>query len=182
MLLILVTNSDMATSEHNLSSYNENELPDASNMRIGIVVSEWNNDITFALLYGAKEVLLKSGILDRNLHIIKVPGSFELPTAAAFMLEYYDVQGVITLGSVIRGETAHFDFVCQAVAQGVKDVSLKFIRPVIFGVLTDDNRQQSIDRSGGKHGNKGTEAAVTCLKMIALQQSMRSSWGPGFTI
>jgi 6,7-dimethyl-8-ribityllumazine synthase len=172
----------MATSEHNLSSYKENELPDASNMRIGIVVSEWNNDITFALLDGAKEVLLKSGILDRNLHIIKVPGSFELPTAAAFMLEYYDVQGVITLGSVIRGETAHFDFVCQAVAQGVKDVGLKFIRPVIFGVLTDDNRQQSIDRSGGKHGNKGTEAAVTCLKMIALQQSMRSSWGPGFTI
>lgn len=172
----------MATTEHNLSIYNENELPDASNMRIGIVVSEWNNDITFALLNGAKEVLAKSGLPDSHMHIIRVPGSFELTTGAAFLLEYSNVQGVIALGSVIRGETAHFDFVCQAVAQGIKDVSLKFLRPVIFGVLTDDNRQQSIDRSGGKHGNKGTEAAVTCLKMIALQESLRSNWGPGIKV
>ncbi|MFM1932036.1 MAG: hypothetical protein RL226_1339 [Bacteroidota bacterium] len=168
----------MATAEHNLSQYNIHQLPDAAHMRIGIVVSEWNDDITTPLLDGAKTVLLQKGLKKENLVVHHVPGSYELPTGAAFLLEYCELDAVITLGSVIRGETPHFDFVCQAVAQGVKDVALGYMKPVIFGVLTDDNRQQSIDRSGGKHGNKGIEAAVTCLKMVALQQKLAPQGQP----
>ncbi len=165
----------MATVEKNLSKYDSSTLPDASSMRIGIVVSEWNAEITDNLLLGALSVLKEAGISEENLQVINVPGTYELPTGAAMLIEYYKMQGVITLGSVIRGETAHFDFVCQAVAQGVKDVALKYMRPVIFGVLTDDTKQQGLDRSGGKHGNKGTEAAVACLQMVALQNAMKSA-------
>lgn len=172
----------MATAETNLSSYDPTTLPDASKMRIGIVVSEWNPDITQNLLQGAETVLREAGIRDENLRVIHVPGSYELALGAALLLQNANMNGVIALGNVIRGETAHFDYVCQAVAQGIKDVTLKFMRPVIFGVLTDDNRQQSIDRSGGKHGNKGTEAAVACLKMIHLQRGLLTSWGPGFAL
>ncbi len=170
----------MATAATNLSSYDPKNLPDATAMRIGIVVSDWNDDITSNLLSGAIAVLKEAGVREKNLIVTHVPGSFELPLGAALLLQNQNVNGVVALGSVIRGETAHFDYVCQAVAQGVKDVSLKFMRPVIFGVLTDDNRQQSIDRSGGKHGNKGTEAAVACLKMVHLQRGLLTSWGPGF--
>ncbi|MFT4682724.1 MAG: 6,7-dimethyl-8-ribityllumazine synthase [Flavobacteriales bacterium] len=165
----------MATVEKNLSKYDSLTLPDASSMRIGIVVSEWNAEITDNLLLGALSVLKEAGITEENLQIVNVPGTYELPTGAALFFEYYKMHGVITLGSVIRGETAHFDFVCQAAAQGVKDVALKYLRPVIFGVLTDDTKQQGLDRSGGKHGNKGTEAAVACLQMIALQMAMKST-------
>jgi 6,7-dimethyl-8-ribityllumazine synthase len=167
----------MATAETNLSSFDSSTLPDAATMRIGIVVSEWNDDITDNLLKGALDVLKQAGLPEDNLRVVHVPGSFELPLGAAWLLENSRMHGVIALGSVIRGETAHFDFVCQAVAQGVKDVALKFMRPVIFGVLTDDNRQQSIDRSGGKHGNKGVEAAVACLKMVHLNRTLTASWG-----
>lgn len=169
----------MATT--NLSSYDSSTLPDASTLRIGIVVSEWNNDITENLLKGAESVLREAGMPNESIVVARVPGSYELPFAAALLLQNEHLDGVIALGSVIRGETAHFDFVCQAVAQGIKDVALKFMRPVGFGVLTDDNRQQSIDRSGGKLGNKGTEAAVTVLKMVALQKGMHASWGLGFS-
>lgn len=171
----------MATAETNLSSYDATRLPDAASMRIGIVVSEWNEDITSNLLHGARSVLEEAGIREDKLYVVHVPGSYELPFGAALLLQNEQLDGVIALGSVIRGETAHFDFVCQAVAQGIKDVGLKFMKPVIFGVLTDDNRQQSIDRSGGKHGNKGTEAAVACLKLVQLQKNSLASWGPGFT-
>lgn len=169
----------MATAESNLSSYDPATIPDANLMRIGIVVSEWNTDITSNLLKGALEVIREAGIREENLKVIHVPGSFELPLGAGLLFQNENVHGVVALGSVIRGETAHFDYVCQAVAQGTKDVSLKFMRPVIFGVLTDDNRQQSIDRSGGKHGNKGTEAAVAVLKMVHLQRNLLASWGTG---
>ncbi len=172
----------MATVEKNLSSFDATTLPDAASMRIGIVVSEWNDDITENLLNGAVEVLHQAGIKEHNLRVIRVPGSFELPLGAALLLQNDKVNGVVALGSVIRGETSHFDYVCQAVAQGIKDVSLKFMKPVIFGVLTDDNKQQSIDRSGGKHGNKGTEAAVACLKMVYLQRGLLTSWGPGLAL
>jgi len=162
----------MATAGNNLSEYDPNFVPNAANMRIGIVIAEWNEEITSGLLSGAKETLLKHHLKETNLHIKWVPGSFELPLAAQFMLEHGKFDGVICIGSVIRGETAHFDFVCQACSQGVKDVGLKYNKPVIFCVLTDDNKQQSIDRSGGKHGNKGTEAAVAALKMIGLQKDL----------
>lgn len=163
----------MATANKNLSEHDPKQIPNASSMRIGIVVSEWNEQITSNLLKGAKSILLKYGLKEENLHVKHVPGSFELPTGAQFMLEYLSVDAVICLGCVIQGETKHFDFVCQGVSQGIKDVSLKYNQAVIFGVLTDNTLQQSIDRSGGKHGNKGEESAISAIKMVALQNKLQ---------
>ncbi|MFZ6052224.1 6,7-dimethyl-8-ribityllumazine synthase [Halocola ammonii] len=170
----------MATENKNLSEYKLDETPSAAGLKFGIAVSEWNREITSSLLDGALETLRKHGVEERHLKIIWVPGSFELTSAAQFLLENTDLNAVITLGSVIRGETSHFDFVCQAVSQGVKDVALKYRRPVIFGVLTDDNMDQAKARSGGKHGNKGIECAVAAIKMAHLQKQLRDTWGPGF--
>jgi 6,7-dimethyl-8-ribityllumazine synthase len=156
----------MATT--NLSHYNSNELPDAADMLIGIVVSEWNSNITHALLDGALEVLRAAGINEKNLFVDYVPGSFELPMGAQIMMDTHPLDAVIVLGSVIRGETPHFEFVCNACAEGVMRVGLDTRTPVIFGVLTDDTIAQSTARSGGEKGNKGIEAAVTALKMIAF--------------
>jgi|SRR5690554_1316982 len=162
----------MATANQNLSDQKFDDL-DASKMKIAIVVSEWNHQITGNLLKGAKESLFKAKLKEENLFVHYVPGSFELPTAAQMILETNTaIDAVICLGCVIQGETKHFDFVCQGVSQGVKDVSLKYNKPVIFGVLTDNTLQQSIDRSGGKHGNKGDEAAVSAIKMVAFQKSL----------
>jgi 6,7-dimethyl-8-ribityllumazine synthase len=159
-------------SSKNLSNYDRSQLPDVQSMRIGIVVSEWNNDITDNLLRGAMETLTECGASLDHLNIIYVPGSFELPSGAQLLLENTSVEAVITLGCVIRGETPHFDFVCQTCADGVKDVALKYKKPVIFGVLTDNTLEQSRARSGGNLGNKGVEAAVTAIKMIALQRQL----------
>lgn len=165
----------MATTEKNLSTYDIDTIPNASSMRFGIVVSEWNDSITSNLLKGALEALKENGAIDDNVIVEHVPGTFELALGASIMLEEGVVDGVIALGSVIRGETAHFDFVCQAAAQGIKDVSLMYNVPVIFGVLTDDNKQQAIDRSGGKHGNKGIECAIACIKMLAFKNKFSAS-------
>jgi len=162
----------MATAGKNLSAYDSSKIPSANGMKIGIVVSEWNNDITEGLLQGAEAALLQNNINPDQLIVEWVPGSYELPLGAQYLLEDDSFDGVICLGSVIRGETAHFDFVCQGCSQGIMDVGLKYSKPVIFGVLTDDNKQQSIDRSGGKHGNKGTEAAITAIKMIDLKKRL----------
>jgi 6,7-dimethyl-8-ribityllumazine synthase len=159
-------------SSSNLSAYDKTQLPDVQSMRIGIVVSEWNNDITDNLLRGAVETLTECAASLDYIKIIYVPGSFELPSGAQMLLENTSVEAVITLGCVIRGETPHFDFVCNACAQGVKDVSIKYNKPVIFGLLTDNNVEQSRARSGGNLGNKGVEAAVTAIKMIALQRQL----------
>ncbi len=170
----------MATAGKDLSAYDKNQLPDASNMRIGIVVSEWNDDITENLFKGAHETLLDCGVPERLIFRTNVPGSFELIYGCRHM-QYgtypmkerklkKELDAVIAIGSVIRGETAHFDFVCQGVTQGIKDLNLNDSRvPVIFCVLTDDAKQQSLDRSGGKHGNKGSEAAIAAIKMAALK-------------
>lgn len=163
----------MATANTNLSEYDISTIPNGADFRIGIVVSEWNSSITFNLLKGAKETLLKHGVQEENISVHLTPGSFELPLGAQFLLENSNVDGVIALGSVIQGETKHFDFVCNGVAQGVKDVSLKYNKPVIFGILTDNTMQQAEDRSGGRHGNKGIECAVACLKMIKLQKTLK---------
>lgn len=165
----------MATANKNLSSYNPETVPDGKAMKIGIVASEWNGDITQNLVSGAVETLKKHGVLEENMPLNWVPGSFELPVASRWMLESQKLDAVICIGSVIQGETKHFDFVCQAVSQGVKDVSLATGKPVIFGVLTDNTQQQAIDRSGGKHGNKGDEAAITALKMVALRKELTQS-------
>ncbi len=158
----------MATVNHNLSEYNKADLPDAANLRIGLVVSEWNENITENLYKGAEAALLDCGAQKDNILRWNVPGSFELTYGAKKMLQTEELDAVIAIGSVIRGETSHFDFVCNAAAMGIKDLNLQFNAPVIFCVLTDDTYQQAIDRSGGKHGNKGTEAAIAAIKMAAL--------------
>lgn len=163
----------MATANKNLSDYDFNSIPDASEMSFGIVVSEWNNNITSGLLNGALNTLIKHGAKEDNIQTHYIPGSFELPLAAQTILEANQyVDAVICLGSVIQGETKHFDFVCEGAALGIKDVSLKYNKPVIFGVLTDNTLQQAIDRSGGKHGNKGDEAAITAIKMVHFQKNI----------
>ena len=129
---------------------------------------EWNKNITERLFKGAMDGLLNCGCEESNIIRKNVPGSFEIPLAAQFFFESTDVDAVICLGSVIQGETKHFDYVCQGTSLGIKDVSLKYNKPVIFGVLTDNTMQQAIDRSGGKHGNKGTEAAISAIKMVNL--------------
>ena len=162
----------MATTGKNLSHYDKDQIPDASSMKFGIVVSEWNDNITNGLLEGAISALKDNGAKDENITVKYTPGSFELALASQYLLEHTDVDGVVALGSVIQGETKHFDFVCHGVTQGVMDVSLKYNKPVIFGVLTDNTMQQAIDRSGGKHGNKGIECAIACIKMIGLKRDI----------
>ena len=162
----------MATAEKNLSQYDKDSIPNASNMRFGIVVSEWNDKITNGLLEGAIAALKENGVKEENIIVKYMPGSFELALGAQYLLEHLKIDGVIALGSVIQGETKHFDFVCHGVTQCVMDVSLKYNKPVIFGVLTDNTMQQAIDRSGGKHGNKGVECAVACIKMIDTKEEI----------
>ncbi len=161
----------MATENKNLSEYDKSTLPDAKDFKIGIVVSEWNDVITNGLYRGAETALLDCGMQSENIVRWNVPGSFELIFGAKKMMDTFeDMDAVIVMGCVIKGETMHFDFVCEGVTQGVKDLNLMYEIPVIFCVLTDNNEQQSLDRSGGKHGNKGTEAAVAALKMIELNR------------
>lgn len=159
----------MATSLKNLSEYNQEKLPNGADFRIGIVVSEWNDHITSKLLEGAQETLVKAGVKEENTTVHVVPGAFELPLAAQWLFENNSVDAVIAIGVVIQGETRHFDFVCSGTTQGIVDVTLKYNKPVGFCLLTDNTEQQSIDRAGGKHGNKGVEAAVTVLRMLALK-------------
>tara|TARA_B110000879_G_scaffold189516_1_gene253051 strand:- start:1213 stop:1698 length:486 start_codon:yes stop_codon:yes gene_type:complete len=161
----------MATSNTNLSNYDSSTLPNATKFRFGIVVSEWNPQITEGLLKGALDALLDCGVEHSNIKTIHVPGSFELIFGAKMMQQQH-VDAVIAIGSVIKGETQHFDFVCDGVTQGIKDLNVLNDVPVVFCVLTDNNLQQSIDRSGGKHGNKGVEAAITAIKMAYLNTTM----------
>jgi 6,7-dimethyl-8-ribityllumazine synthase len=160
----------MAT--RNLSDYNENRVPNAENMRFGVVVSDWNNEITYSLLDGVLDTLEKHGAGKQNIVVKHVPGSFELTLGAQFIAEYDDVDAVICLGCVIQGETPHFTYICQSVTHGITQLNLEYNIPFIFGVLTTENLDQAKERSGGKHGNKGTEAAITAIKMAALQREM----------
>jgi len=158
----------MATTD--LSAYDKASTPNGKQFRFGIVVSEWNENITEGLLKGAKDTLLEHGVAPDNIVVWHVPGSYELIYGSKKMQEQL-VNAVIAIGSVIQGETKHFDFVCDAVSQGIKDLNVQHETPVIFCVLTDNNMQQAIDRSGGKHGNKGVEAAVAALKMAQLREN-----------
>jgi len=164
----------MATK--NLSEYVLSSVPDGNDMKFGIVVSEWNYDVTGALMRGAVETLKKHGVQDEDILVKHVPGSFELTLGGQFFAEYTDVDAIILLGCVIQGETRHFDFICQGVAKGATDLNIKYNLPVIFGVLTTENQQQALDRAGGKLGNKGDEAAITALKMVALQSSFEDEF------
>jgi len=161
----------MATSNKNLSTYDKTTIPNAKNFRFGIVVSEWNPDITQGMFQGAFDAILDCGGIKENIVRWNVPGSFELIYGCKQIAKSYDMlDAIIAIGSVIQGETKHFDYVCEAVAQGIKDLNVSGNIPVIFCVLTDDNLQQAIDRSGGKHGNKGTEAAIVAIKMAQLRK------------
>lgn len=161
----------MATT--NLSLYDNESIPDASGFRFGIVVSEWNPEITQNLYEGAISTLMKHGALQSNIISLKVPGSFELIYGCKQLLSNDDeLDAVLAIGNVIKGETEHFTFVCEGVTQGIKDLNVKFDTPTIFCLLTDHNKQQSIDRSGGKHGNKGIECAVAAIKMAALKNDL----------
>lgn len=168
----------MATT--NLSDYDKSSIPNAKDLRFGIVVSEWNENITEGLFNGAKKTFLENGVAEENIIRWDVPGSFELIFGCKKMLQTQEVDAVIAIGTVIQGETKHFDFVCEGVTQGIVDLNIKHDVPVIFCVLTDDTKQQSIDRSGGKLGNKGVECAVAALKMAAIKNIDRKSDSIGF--
>ncbi|MFM2038800.1 MAG: hypothetical protein RL432_1739 [Bacteroidota bacterium] len=161
----------MATVGNHLSNFSSSQLENCSEFRLGIVVSEWNSEITSSLANGALDVFKQAQI--SHVEHLTVPGSFELPLAAQLLFtQKPDLDGIIVIGNVIQGETKHFDFVCQGLTQGVMDVMLKFNKPISFCVLTDMNKQQSLDRSGGIHGNKGIECAVALLQMVKLSKKL----------
>lgn len=162
----------MSTQHKNLSNTSLQADKAFKKYSIGIVVAEWNTEVTTALLTGAIEYLQSMGVKDKNVIVHHVPGSFELPLGAQFLAAQKSIDAVITLGCVVQGETRHFDFICNACAQGVMDVGLAFNIPVVFGVLTTNNQEQALERAGGKHGNKGVEAAETALKMLTLKAKL----------
>jgi 6,7-dimethyl-8-ribityllumazine synthase len=164
----------LSSAHKNLSEFSFEVLPLYNRVKVGLVVAEWNQAVTGSLLSGAVEFLQSSGVRTENIRIHHVPGSFELSLGARWMCDLQEIDGVIALGCVIQGETRHFDFICNAVANGITQVNLNSGKPVAFGVLTTQTQQQAMDRAGGKHGNKGMEAAATLLKMLALQQSLSS--------
>jgi 6,7-dimethyl-8-ribityllumazine synthase len=156
----------MASHLKNLSDFSHTTIPNGGAFKIAIVVAEWNAKITGALYDGAFKTLLKYGVKEENIYSVAVPGSFELTAAAEICLTRQpNLDAVICLGCVIQGDTKHFDFICDAVAHGITNVGIKHSKPVIFGVLTTNNEEQALDRAGGKHGNKGDEAAITAIKM-----------------
>lgn len=158
----------MASSEKNLSSFQATPSADISAKTFGIVVSEWNEQVTEAMYEAAVQTLVKMGAKKDRIVRMNVPGSFELSLGAQKLAQKAEIDAVICIGCVIQGETRHFDFICDAVANGVTNVGLKYDKPVIFGVLTTNTLQQALDRAGGKHGNKGDEAAYTAAKMVSL--------------
>src|SRR3569833_1725515 len=164
----------MATQLKNLSDFSHTDVPSAAPYRFGIVVAEWNAEITNALYQGAYFCLVFFGALLVFIFNYTVPGSFELTSGADILLKNLHLDAVICLGCVIQGETRHFDFICNAVANGISNVAIKYSKPVIFGVLTTDDQQQAIDRAGGKHGNKGDEAAITAIKMASLAETLNT--------
>jgi 6,7-dimethyl-8-ribityllumazine synthase len=164
----------MSSQHKNLSDFSAMEIPSAAAYSFGIVVAEWNTEITNALYQGAYQSLVNNGALPENIYTYTVPGSFELTTGAELLLKNTKLDAIICLGCVIQGETRHFDFICNAVANGISNVAIKYSKPVIFGVLTTDNQQQAIDRAGGRHGNKGDEAAITAIKMASLAETLNS--------
>ncbi|RXK49607.1 6,7-dimethyl-8-ribityllumazine synthase [Aquirufa rosea] len=158
----------MSSQHKNLSEFSTDCLPQIQNKQFAVVVSEWNTEVTEALYQGCINTLLIYGARKENIHRVQVPGSFELSLGAQKQAQKPEIDAVICLGCVIQGETRHFDFICDAVAKGITDVSLKYDKPVIFGVLTPNSQEQAMDRAGGKHGNKGDEAAITAIKMLAI--------------
>ena len=161
----------MASSLKSLSVVEIPEVSNKSKLKVAIILANWNNDITYELRDGAIATFAEIGLSEKNIAVKYVPGTFELVLGAQHFCEQkYDA--VICLGCVIQGDTPHFTFICDAVANGIMNLNIKYQIPVIFGVLTTNTLKQAQERSGGKHGNKGVEAAATALQMIALKQSL----------
>lgn len=163
----------MSIKKRNLSQFAS--VPSADDMKFGIVVSEWNGEVTEALLKGAVRTLREAGCAEHNILIKYVPGTFELPLGAQFFAEYTDVDAVIVLGCVVQGETRHFDFICSGATQGIMQLQITWNMPISFGILTTGDMAQALARAGGEHGNKGDEAAVTAINMVKLQNEMEQS-------
>jgi 6,7-dimethyl-8-ribityllumazine synthase len=162
----------LASALKNLSKHDSRKIPSAKGMRFALVVSEWNDEITFALRDGALKTLTEYGAKEKNISVHYVPGSFELTAGAKWLADTKKFDAIICLGCVIQGETRHFDFICNAVANGLTNLNISYNIPFIFGVLTPENMDQAKARAGGKHGNKGVEAAVTAIKTVALKRSL----------
>lgn len=163
----------MASALKNLSDYDDKTIPDAGEMSFGIVVAEWNAAITHALYKGCFETLLRHGAKADNIFTAQVPGSFELPVGAQMLATHHNPDAVICLGCVIQGETKHNEYINNAVATALTHLGIATGKPFIFGVLTPNDEQQALDRAGGKHGNKGIEAALTAIRMAALKKSLQ---------
>ena len=164
----------MASEHQNLSEYNKEDLKNAKGFRFGIVTAQWNNDITFSLRDGCIQALKDNGCKEENIISIEVPGAFELTSGAKYLLEYKDLDAVICLGCIIKGATKHDEYIAIAVGNGITQLNLDHKKPVIFGVLTPNDHKQALERSGGKHGNKGIEAAVTAIQMVQLKADIKS--------
>ncbi|MBX7107160.1 MAG: 6,7-dimethyl-8-ribityllumazine synthase [Chitinophagales bacterium] len=162
----------MSSVIKNLSDYRLTEKPELSTAKIGVIVSSWNTEITEALYRECRKTLVDLSVKKKNLLRLDVPGSFELAAAAKWLIESKRMEAIICLGCVIQGETRHFEFICDAVANGIMELNIRYSTPVIFGVLTTNDLQQALDRAGGRHGNKGTEAAVTAVQMILLKRKL----------
>ena len=160
----------MASALHNLSEYDATQVPDATGMTFGIVVADWNERFTYAMADAAVETLIANGVDSKDIILKHVPGSFELVYGATWMVENLDVDAVIAIGCVIKGDTPHFDYICQGTTQGLAELNLRGKVPVIYGLLTCNNSQQAEERTGGVLGNKGTECAVTAIKMVAYTE------------
>ncbi len=171
----------MASELKNLSSYQEEDLPSATKMHFGIVVADWNEKITHALYEGCYQTLIKHGAIAENIHVHQVPGAFELPIGAKLLAMKHKTDAIVCLGCVIKGETSHNEYINNAVAIGITQLSLAASLPVVFGLLTPNDEQQALDRAGGKYGNKGVEAAVTAIRMAALKKDRNTKTnGIGF--
>lgn len=162
----------MSTKDRNLSNNDLGNYPEANNWRIGILTAEWNPEVTYSLRDAAVKLLIENGVEESNIVLRDVPGSFELIHGAKIMAESKKFDAVICFGCIIQGETRHFDFIAQGVTQGIANLNINYNIPFVFGVLTTDNQEQALDRAGGKHGNKGDEAAAAALKMIDLKNSI----------
>lgn len=163
----------MSSKNNNLSKGSEQDLPTIKDFHIGVVISDWNEDITYSLRDGCLEILKKFGATDESIHLVHVPGAYELPMGARIILSSERVDAVICIGCVIKGETQHDEYINNAVAQGIMNLGLTSGKPVVFGVLTPNDHQQALDRAGGKYGNKGVEAATTAIKMIHLAKQSK---------
>ncbi len=167
----------MSSIRKNLPSYDETNLPDIKEKSFGIVVADWNEDITHALYEACHQELLLHGAKDENIHVLQVPGTFELPGAAHILTKSKNVDAVICIGCVIKGETSHNEYINQSVANGLTQLSIVHSKPFVFGVLTPNDVQQAIDRSGGKYGNKGIEAAITAIRMVGIKAILSKEKG-----